>query len=312
VQDGKLDLDAKVVPLLGVTPFVKEGKTADPRVQNITVRQLLHHTGGWDRGATGDLMYRYRQVAADMGVTSPPDKATMTRWLLGQPLDFDPGTKYAYANVGYFLLGRVVEKVSGKPYPDYVRERILTPMAITGIRQGGSRLKDLLPNEARYYTKAAKRVSAFSDDGNTPVDAAYSMDRSLADSQGGWLASTIDLARYAAFLDSPRMSSVLNDKTLAFLYERPAPPVSIGANGKPTPAYYACGWSVRTVPGGDKPTYSHNGGLPGTATLLTRRGDGITWIVFFNGDGPKESATKSLEEALKQVHEWPTHDLVAR
>lgn len=308
VQEGKLDLDAKVVPLLGLTPFVKTGSEPDPRMANITVRHLLHHTGGWDRAKTPESVYRYREIAADMGIQSPPDKTSVVRWTLGRTLDFDPGTKYAYSNVGFFLLGRIIEKVSGKPYEEYVRERILTPMEITGMRQGASRLKDLLPEETRYYSTRAKAVSAFAEDGDTRVDAPYSMDRRIADSQGGWIASAVDLARYAAFLDGPRVSSVLNAKTLTFLYERPAPPVSVGADSKPTPGYYACGWSVRESPNGGKPTYSHNGGLPGTATNLVRRGDGITWITILNGDGAKESVNKSVEDALKQVREWPTRD----
>jgi N-acyl-D-amino-acid deacylase len=312
VQDDKLDLDAKVVPLLGLTPFVKPGSEPDPRMANITVRHLLHHTGGWDRAKTRESVYRYREIAADMGVKSPPDKTAVVRWTLGRPLDFDPGTKYAYSNVGFFLLGRIIEKVSGKPYEEYVRERILTPIELTGVRQGGSRLKDLLPEEARYYSTRAKAVSAFAEDGDTRVDAPYSMDRTIADSQGGWIASAVDLARYAAFLDGPRASSVLTDRTRAFLYERPAPPVSIGANGKPTPGYYACGWSVRESPNGGKPTYSHNGGLPGTATNLVRRGDGITWITIVNGDGAKESPTKAVEEALKHVREWPAGSLFSQ
>lgn len=309
VQDGKLDLDAKVVPLLGLTPFVKSGSEPDPRLGNITVRHLLHHTGGWDRAKTPESVYRFREIAADMGVQSPPDKTSVVRWTLGRPLDFDPGARYAYSNVGFFLLGRVIEKVSGKPYEEYVRERILTPMELTNVRQGGSRLKDLLPEETRYYSTRGKAISAFAEDGDTRVDAPYSMDRRIADSQGGWIASAVDLARYAAFLDGPRVSSVLTDRTRAFLYERPAPPVSIGADGKPAPGYYACGWSVRESPNGGKPTYSHNGGLPGTATNLVRRGDGITWITIVNGDSAKESPTKTVEEALKQVREWPTRSL---
>lgn len=52
-------------------------------------------------------------------------------WLLEQPLDFTPDTDFAYSNSNYFLLARIVEKVSGKSYMDYVHETIFEPLGMT-------------------------------------------------------------------------------------------------------------------------------------------------------------------------------------
>ncbi len=130
VENGKLDLDAKVVPLLGLKPFLKPDKTEDPRIHDITVRHLLEHAGGWDRDISGDIMFKHFQIAKDMGIASPPDHASLIRWGLGQPLDFEPGKKYAYSNFGFCILGRVIEKISGRSYDDFVREQVLSKAGI--------------------------------------------------------------------------------------------------------------------------------------------------------------------------------------
>src|SRR5207253_2172943 len=62
------------------------------------------------------------------------------------------------------------------------------------------------------------------------------------DAHGGWLASAVELARFAAALDAPGNRPLLNAETTRAMYERPAPPVGLDKDGKPAPAYYACGW----------------------------------------------------------------------
>src|SRR5262249_22045585 len=74
----------------------------------------------------------------------------LTRYMLGQPLDFKPGTKTAYSNFGYMLLGMIIERVTGQPYADYVRGNTLAPMGITAMVNGAG-LDSYLPNQARRY-----------------------------------------------------------------------------------------------------------------------------------------------------------------
>jgi CubicO group peptidase (beta-lactamase class C family) len=57
------------------------------------------------------------------------------RYQLGQPLDFNPGERYAYSNFGYSLLGRIIEKVTGQPYDQYVQTEILKPLAESQIKR---------------------------------------------------------------------------------------------------------------------------------------------------------------------------------
>src|SRR3954464_10106119 len=80
----------------------------------------------------------------------------------GMPLDFNPGDKFAYSNFGYIILGRVIERVSGMPYKEYVRTRVLAPVGANRTQQGRSRLSDALPEEVKYYWPGAAVL-------NTPI-----------------------------------------------------------------------------------------------------------------------------------------------
>jgi N-acyl-D-amino-acid deacylase len=114
VEDGKLALDDRVAPLIAdLTP--PAGATVDPRWDAITIRQLLDHTGGWDRDKPGgfDPMFVPAMAAAAVGAPAPASAETIIRFMKGRPLDFNPGEKFVYSNFGYCILGRVIESLSG-------------------------------------------------------------------------------------------------------------------------------------------------------------------------------------------------------
>ena len=146
VERGRLDLDAKVLDILKL-PGVSLDKLPDPRWKQITIRQLLFHTAGFDRGGGFDPMFRSDEIAKANGTPAPADASAIIRFMLLRRLDFDPGTKHAYSNFGYCLLGRVVEQVSGKPYAEVVRNLVLQPAGITHMQIGHTRLCERLPGE---------------------------------------------------------------------------------------------------------------------------------------------------------------------
>ena len=150
VEDGKLDLDARAFEIL--SDFREpEGSTRDPRLDQITVRHLLHHAGGWDKNESYDPMWSVWRTEEGIGALPPITCSDVIHFMLGQPLDFDPGTRYAYANFGYCMLGRVIEAVSGQEYEEFVREHVLKPIGIARMWVGGTRLEERLDDEVRYY-----------------------------------------------------------------------------------------------------------------------------------------------------------------
>src|SRR5260370_40581712 len=81
------------------------------------------------------------------------------RYIMGKSLDFAPETRDAYSNFGYCVLGRIIEKASGKTYEQYVKEQGLEPMGITDMYGGRTQLAHRAPGEAHYYQD---------DDGEAP------------------------------------------------------------------------------------------------------------------------------------------------
>jgi N-acyl-D-amino-acid deacylase len=304
---GRLRMDAPAFDILQWEPL--PGKKPDPRLSRITVRHLLHHTGGWDRDQSGDPMFMPEKIAFANGEPPPANQRAIIRYMLGQPLDFDPGTRYAYSNFGYCVLGRIIEKVTGLGYAPFMQQTILAPIGIRRMLLGRSRASERAEREVKYYMPEQRFDSRES---LTEPYTGFCLEP--LDSHGGWLASAVDLVRFAAALDDPARVSWLPPEARLVLYEPPAPPVSREADGTLQPAYYACGWQVRPVGHGGRANYWHNGSLPGTFTLLVRRYDGLAWAALFNQRSsdpklPDSEIDGALHQAADSVAEWPGHDL---
>ena len=139
------------------------------------------------------------------------------------------------------------------------------------------------------------------------------------DANGGWIASAVDLVRFAVALDDPQKCPVLNEGSIRAMLAPPPGPVGHGPKGKPKPEYYACGWDVRPAAGrSGKYTKWHGGLLAGSSTLLVCREDGINWAVLFNSDADKEGKEFAglidplLHQPADEIKDWPEIDLFSR
>ena len=211
----------------------------------------------------------------------------------GQPLQYEPGTRYAYSNYGYCLLGRVIEQRSGMAYEDYVKKKVLLPLGITGMKLGCSKLDDRMPGEVTYESKRGGVYGAFNLEN--------------MDSHGGWLAAAPELVRFAAAFDKPRDCPILSAESIGTMFalaETIAPDKY--ERGE---RYYACGWSVRDF-GSDRRHTWYTGSLPGCYAFMARWSNGVNCVVLFNkrGDGFSE-IDPLLWKAAKSVAAWPEHDL---
>jgi N-acyl-D-amino-acid deacylase len=130
VEQGKLGLDDRAFDRLEGDPALTPHGTPDPRLKQVTIRQLLRHTGGWDRDVSFDPMFRPIEIARDLNAEPPAGTALVIRYMGGKPLDFNPGERYGYSNYGYCVLGRLIEKASGQTYEGYVREHVLRPLGV--------------------------------------------------------------------------------------------------------------------------------------------------------------------------------------
>jgi CubicO group peptidase (beta-lactamase class C family) len=142
----------------------------------ITLDHLIEHMGGFTNNPI-DIMFDDNTLSHSDLIGKVLDERSLTH---------TPGSQYDYSNFGYSLLGRIIEKVTGMTYEDYVKEEILAPMNINGMNIGGNTMSDALENEVAYYSNWAD---------------PYAMNVSRMDSHGGWVASTKDLALFAMHTD---------------------------------------------------------------------------------------------------------------
>src|SRR4029078_7729492 len=103
------------------------------------------------RESRGHAMCLRAQIAAPPGTPAPASAEAIVRFMMGKPLDFTPGSRFAYSNFGYDVLGRIIESVSGKSYEEFVKENILAPAGVTRMQLGRTLYANRLPDEVRYY-----------------------------------------------------------------------------------------------------------------------------------------------------------------
>jgi N-acyl-D-amino-acid deacylase len=314
VERGKLELTTPAFSLLKDLPPLP-GQTEDPRIKTITIRELLDHTGGWDRDTSGDPMFNAVAIAQAAGVPSPPSPDAIIRYMRGKPLDFDPGSKSVYSNFGYCILGRVIERVSGLSYEDYMQEYVLTPCGIHQMKLGRTLLAEADPSEVGYVQANEGPCQNVFNPTGALVPAPYGgFCIESMDSHGGWIASTVDVARFEAAMGNSDNCPLLSALSYQTLYAPPAGLVGHNPDGTVLPAYYAGGSMVRPQGWNGKPNYWHNGSLAGTTTYFVRRGDGISWVTLFNQRSddstlPDGAIDGAMNDAIDQVKSWPTGDL---
>ncbi|MBI5705586.1 MAG: beta-lactamase family protein [Armatimonadetes bacterium] len=302
--EGKLRYEDRAFELLGFS----EKDVADKRLLRVTVLQLLQHTGGWNRDKSGDPMFQAARIVKDLGIKGPPTSNDVIRWMLGRPLDSDPGAEYHYSNFGYCVLGRIIEKVTGKSYEDAVKSLLLTPAGIKGMAIGKSALSEMTPQETYYFSDG--NVRSIFDPSGPRVPAAYNLDPLTMDAHGGWIASAVDLMKLSRLLQTPFVTPGMAADVLAPPHE----PVSRGADGKLADAFYTMGSMVRPQGRSGKANFWHAGAMPGTYTLWVRLSNGMSWAALFNrrpgsGDPPEGEIDHALHRAASRVKRWPTHDL---
>ncbi len=314
IEQKKLTLDTKVFDVL--KSYLKPLKKQDiaQQLNEITVRQLLNHTAGWDRAVSFDPMFRSVYFAKQLGKAPPAEIEDIIRMMIKQPLDFSPGERFAYSNFGYCLLGRIIETVTGKPYEQYVQEAVFKPLHIKDIKLGKTLLKHRRKNEVKYYSTTLG-TSVFPENITERVPQPYgAWYLEAMDSHGGWTASATDLVRFATAFNLPDQCPILKSKTISQMFTRPEGLAGYYQNGNPKDTYYACGWMVRPIDTAGNANHWHAGSLEGTSTLLVRRLDRINWAILFNTRHGKEQERLStlidgpMHAWINQIERWPNKD----
>jgi D-alanyl-D-alanine carboxypeptidase len=185
-EDGKLGLDDKITRYLTGLPEAWS---------EVTVRQLLTHTSGipsfvQDQGS-GQAIIAFAQKVES--------SEEIVRWAAARPLKFAPGEGRKYSSTGYHLLGMIIEKVAGKPWGQFLHDRVFAPLGMTSTRVYSA--EDIIPNRASGYLRFGELKNGL---WFTP---AY------RESAAGGLVSTVqDMARWESALEA---GTILKPSTLA-------------------------------------------------------------------------------------------------
>jgi CubicO group peptidase (beta-lactamase class C family) len=228
-----------------------------PRGNEITIHQLLTHTSGI-HSYTGN-----HDFIAKVTKTISPD--SLVNSIKKDPYDFNPGEKFLYNNSGYFLLGYIVSKVSGKPYAEFLKETFFDPLNMnnTGVHYAGIKLE----NEAKGYTK-----------NNDKYEEAINWDMSWAGAAGALYSTVDDLLKWNQALYGGK---VLNEKSL----NAALTPVVL-KNGEKPPMQYGYGLGLNKYRGLD--ITSHSGGLHGFVTQLAYYPKEKVSVVMFSNTAEPE------------------------
>jgi N-acyl-D-amino-acid deacylase len=230
---------------------------------------------------------------------------------MGLPLHFDPGTKYSYSNYGFMLLARVVERVAGEPYEEFVRRNVFAPMGIRRAALGRDAYDDAFPGEVRYY-EVPRMILEFPliPGARRLLPRPYANFELLAgDGCGQWIASPIDLVRFIAAVEGSRSPAFLKPATFELFLERPQPFVSEDPTGG---SWYGLG-TVAGVRGNGR-SWTHAGAYPGSLAVYQSFGNGVAYAIALNAWPP--DITGALTDVGRLVGDfclnqpsWPSHDL---
>jgi CubicO group peptidase (beta-lactamase class C family) len=297
-EAGKLSLNDRVFGPDGILndPYFSEPK--DKRVYGITVAELLGHESGWSQ-RYGDQMFMSLMVAERMKLKPPVDTKTIVRFALDKNLQYTPGSGKAYSNLGYSILGLVIEKVSGMSYEDYCRTAILEPLGIYDMQIAGNLLSDKNPYEVTYYepSDVVLKPSIYGTGEMVPPSYGGNDIRSLGGA-GAWLATAPDLMRLLLAVDGFKTRpDILNDESIRFMTDND--------NG-----FAPVGWKATICDG----TWWRTGSFPGSAGMMKRQSDGVSWVVLFNSsawNGPEiySYINNMMYRVLAKVTPWPDNDL---
>lgn len=294
-EEGSLDLDEFVFGPEGILDTATYNDYRDSRYEAIRVRHLLNHTAGWSR-RNGDPMFNTLYIARKMNVDPPATIDDIIRYSLSRKLTYYPGTRYSYSNIGYAILGKIIEIKSGVPYEDFVILNILKPAGIHDMHLGRSFRHQRYPNEVSYYSVNGTVMTPSYDGSGELVPLHYGGNHiELLGAAGGWIASAPELAKLLSVLDGfDRQRDILKKETLEMMVD----PDRAG--------YGLFGWRGKDQAG----TWWRTGYLNGSTALLVRQHNGVNWVVLMNSSTYRQSriqryTSAMMFNALKDVEIWP-------
>jgi len=260
-REGKLKLD---------DPITKYIANAPSDWSNVTLNHLLHHTSG---------LYNYTDFAVTMISAKAYNLADVIEITAGKKRATAPGEAFSYCNTGYYLLGAVIEKITKRPYFEYLNSRIFRPLGM---------------NRTYIYRRSIPRFYEAIGYSNAP--SRFLPPNEITPGAAGNLASTVeDLAKWeAALLGEKILTS--SEKKLMWT------PYKLNSGEK---SNYGMGWGIGENP--DLPVIEHGGGIPGFTSYIRHFLNEKTSIIVLknsmNGSSPSDLVSQIAIEIIPKLAE---------
>jgi len=247
-----------------------------PGGEKITIHHLLTHTSGIPN------LTEFPDYVRTMALPSPALQ-TLERFKK-LPLDFTPGEKFSYSNSGYILLGAIIEKVTGRPYQDFIRENIFQPLGMDDT--GYDHAEAVIKNRASGYEFPQDKM----------LNAPY-VDMSIPHAAGALYSTVDDLYKWDRALYTEKLISKAD---MARMFT-------------PFKANYAYGWAIGSFAG--HKNIRHGGGINGFTTDISRFPDDDACVIVLNNFST--GYTQEISDALSgilfgQAVELPKEKIVVK
>ncbi len=249
VEEGKVRLDDTI------TKYFPEAPQA---WRDVTIRHLLTHTSGIQNHVA--VPHWLDVFRTNLAFETAPSRDELLKMFFKLPLEFQPGETWAYDNTGYYLLGIIIEKASGKSYWQFLDERVFMPLGMNATRSTDP--QPIVPNRASGYEWKNDHFE------NRPV-----LLPAIAFSAGSLLSTVEDMAKWDAALYTEKL---LKKSSLDQMWTAPAT-----NDGTDAPFNYGFGWFIENYHG--HRLVQHSGGTPGFSSAMYRFvSDKLTIIIRTN------------------------------
>ncbi|MCH9646623.1 MAG: beta-lactamase family protein [Deltaproteobacteria bacterium] len=263
-REGKLQVPDEIT--MHLPDYPTQGKT-------ITVEHLLTHTSGIPN-YTALPGWIEAKAHLDLSV-----KEMLAEWQ-DLPLEFDPGSRFAYSNSGYFMLGAIIEAVSGVDYATFVEKRIFEPLAMTSSYFGSH--SRVIPNRVNGYQAT--------DNGDGYLNAPF-IDMDIPHAAGSLLSTVDDLAKWDAALYTDQLLPAAARSRMWTSYILP----------NSEKAGYGYGWGIGEVKG--RKMVHHGGGIFGFSTMVMRVPEERLYVAVLTNGGPIDPGAVARQTVLALLEE---------
>ncbi|MDO6427437.1 beta-lactamase family protein [Thalassotalea sp. 1_MG-2023] len=261
VEQGKIALNQ---PISEYLPYYRKDNA-----NKVTIHQLLNHTSGIPN-YTRDKDFR------DQVSRNPYEVKAFIQKHCSDELAFEPGSQFQYSNSGYFILGAIIESVTGDTYAEVLEQQILSPLKMhdTGYDNG----QEILTNKAQGYDKLLEGYQ----------HTSY-VDMSIPYAAGSMYSTTRDLLKWDSAL---YQQTLLKTSSLARMFDDTS-----GRN-------YGYGWMIEQLPaekfGQTKTVVKHGGGINGFNAFITRVIEDKYLVIILNnaGGAPMTAMTEGILNIL--------------